>query len=281
MAVADDPYPKRDGEPRPFETHPLRSVVLGEIHARPFRLVTPPRVFLHYAFEVVRGASKPDRSFFADLCLAQGAVGPGENARHHVVPFANGTLKWERHSEFTTYGWDAPLTGDGLPFAESVPMHPFGTSFAAPGPLMAAIRAELRRHDGSLEALAAGFDPTSLCVSQCLGGRALALTDFRQDGDGQSRILVIDRGLTPQEAGALVQRLLEIETYRTFSLLGLPEAERIGPDVRRIERELVDVTNSIRASEGLESNRRLLADLSRLRLAARAAIDAARAKLPS
>ncbi|MDR3374333.1 MAG: DUF3422 domain-containing protein [Ancalomicrobiaceae bacterium] len=262
--MADDPYPKRDGEARPFEPHPLRSVVLGEIHARPFRLVTPPRVFLHYAFEVVRGASKPDRNFFADLCRAQGAVGPGENARHHVVPFANGTLKWERHSEFTTYGWDAPLTGDNLPFAESVPMHPFGTSFAAPGPLMVAIRAELRRDDGNLEALAAGFDPTSLCVSQCLGGRALALTDFRQDGDGQSRILVIDRGLTPQEAGALVQRLLEIETYRTFSLLGLPEAERIGPDVRRIERELVDVTNSIRASEGLDSNRKLLADLSRL-----------------
>lgn len=263
-AVVDEADLKREGEMRPFEPHPLRSVVLGEIHARPFRLVRAPRVFLHYAFKVSRGASKPDRAFFTDLCRAQGAPGPGETARHHVVPFANGTLRWERHSEFTTYGWDAPLSGDAQPFAEAVPTHPFGASFVAPGPLMVAVRAELIRHDGPLEAFSAGFDPTSLCVSECVRGRALALTDFRQDGDGRSRILVIDRGLTPQEAGALVQRLLEIETYRTFSLLGLPEAERVGPDVRRIERELVEIANRIRASDGLDANRRLLADLSRL-----------------
>jgi len=47
-------------------------------------------------------------------------------------------------------------------------------------------------------------------------------------------------------------------------LLGLPEAERIGPDVRRIERELVAIATSIRASDGLDANRTLLADLSRL-----------------
>jgi uncharacterized membrane-anchored protein len=90
------------------------------------------------------------------------------------------------------------------------------------------------------------------------------LTDFRQDGDGHSRILVLDRGLNAQEAGALVQRLLEIETYRTLSLLGLPETERVGPDIRRIEQELVGVTASIRSTDGLDANRRLLADLSRL-----------------
>jgi uncharacterized membrane-anchored protein len=75
---------------------------------------------------------------------------------------------------------------------------------------------------------------------------------------------VLDRDLNPQEAGALMQRLLEIETYRTFSLLGLPEAERLGPDIRRIEQELVAITASIRSSDGLDANRGLLADLSRL-----------------
>ena len=251
-------------EARPFEPHPLRSTVLGEVHARPFRLVQAPRVFLHYAFEVVRGASKPDRGNFDDLCRAQGAPGPGPNARHHVVPFGSGLLKWERHSEFTTYGWDGPMPPGRPPFADLPTSHPFGAQFVQPGPLLVAVRAELLTFEGPVEAAAAGFDPTSLCVSEVYGGRGVALTDFRQDGDGRSRILVIDRGLTPQQAGALVQRLLEIETYRTFSLLGLPEAERIGPDVRRIERELVEITTHMRVSEGLDDNRRLLADLSRL-----------------
>jgi uncharacterized membrane-anchored protein len=47
------------------------------------------------------------------------------------------------------------------------------------------------------------------------------------------RLLVLDRRLTPSEAGALVRRLLEVETYRTLALLGLPEAEAAGPVIRR------------------------------------------------
>ena len=76
------------------------------------------------------------------------------------------------------------------------------------------------------EAALAFFDPTSLCYSEVEGGLALAATDFRQDGDGFTRIVVLDRGLGPARAGALSQRLIEIETYRTLALLGLPEAQR-------------------------------------------------------
>lgn len=254
-----------------FAPHPLRAEILGEIHARPFRLVAAPRVFLHYAFEVVRGASKPDRSFFDRLCRAQGQPGPGPDARHHVIGFGSGTLKWERHAEFTTYTWDGPLPAGAPPFADVPLSDPFGSEFVAPGPLLVAVRLDIiggpASGDAAAQHLAAEtaiFDPASLCVSEAYGGAGIAATDFRQDGDGRTRILVIDRGLNRQQAGGLVQRLLEIETYRTLSLLGLPEAQRIGPDIRRIERELADITARIRASEGLSANRKLLEDLSRL-----------------
>ena len=258
---------------RAFEPHPLRGAVLGEIHARPFRLVSPPRVFLHYAFEVVRGASKPDRVFFDGLCRAQGQAGPGPSARHHVIGFGPGTLKWERHAEFTTYSWDGPLAAaageggraPGLSVLGQEPIgHPFGAEFVPPGPLLVAVRLDLVPHPGDLAEAVALFDPTSLCVAHCYGESAIAITDFRQDGDGRTRILVLDRGLNAQQAGALVQRLLEIETYRTLALLGLPEAQRVGPEVRRIERDLVDINGQIRASNGLEANRKLLDDISKL-----------------
>ena len=54
--------------------------------------------------------------------------------------------------------------------------------------------------------------------------------------DGFVRILVLDRGLGAERAGALVQRLLELETYRTFALLGLPKAQELSPSINRIER---------------------------------------------
>ena len=70
---------------------------------------------------------------------------------------------------------------------------------------------------------------------------AAAATDFRQDGNGFTRIVVIDRGLGPARAGALTQRLIEIETYRTLALLGLPEAQRHAPRLGRIEGELARI----------------------------------------
>lgn len=53
-------------------------------------------------------------------------------------------------------------------------------------------------------------------------GRAIGATDFKLRADGLTRVLVVDRGLYPHEVGALVQRLIELETYRTLALLGLP-----------------------------------------------------------
>ena len=53
------------------------------------------------------------------------------------------------------------------------------------------------------------------------------ITDFRQDGDGLTRVLVLDKGMSPARTGALVQRLIEIETYRTLCMLGLPLAQSL------------------------------------------------------
>jgi uncharacterized membrane-anchored protein len=78
------------------------------------------------------------------------------------------------------------------------------------------------------------------------------------------RMLVLDRRLTPVEAGALVRRLLEVETYRTLALLGLPEAEAASPIIRRIENELPLLVQKMRASEGLDASRELLDHLTAL-----------------
>ena len=65
-------------------------------------------------------------------------------------------------------------------------------------------------------------------------------------------------------AGSLIQRLIEIETYRTLALLGLPEARRIGPDVRAIETTLAKLIDESRTAAGIADNRRILEELSRL-----------------
>jgi uncharacterized membrane-anchored protein len=72
------------------------------------------------------------------------------------------------------------------------------------------------------------------------------------------RVLIINRGLKPDQAGALVQTVLEVETYRTFALLGLPEAQALAPAIRRIEVELPELLQQMQESDDFEANHRLL-----------------------
>jgi len=246
----------REG-PRRFEDHPLRSAVLNEIHARPFHMMEAPRIVLNYAFMTDAGHADAARDRLAALCIRNGLPQPAAHARHHVVDLCGGTLRWESHAEFTTYSWDARGGAGALP-AET----PFGEAFEAPGPLMVAARLDLVADQRPIAELLSGFDPGSLAVSEVAGGRGLIASDFREDGDGYTRLLVVDRGLEQQEAGPIVQRLLELETYRTLAMLGLPEAQRLHPELRRIEMELVANTGRFRASEGFEANRALLDDLT-------------------
>lgn len=268
-AQAPGPPPEPTGceRIRPFTSHRERAAAIGEVHARPSLPVGVPRTFFAFAFEVGPGeAARADRAAFEELCRAQGVVGPGAEARHHVISFGPGSLKWERHAEFTTYTWDAPLRRDEEPFRENPRHHPFGGGFGQPGPLLVAIRLDIigEPGPGARSALLAGFEPSSLCVAEVEDGRGLVATDFRPDGEGRTRILVVDQGLSPAESGALVQRLLEIETYRILAVLGLPEAQRVAPEIQRMESDLQRLTSTLRETHDIVTSRRLLAELSAL-----------------
>lgn len=258
--------------------HPLRRQVLEEVHARPFQLTRAPRRFLHWSFTTEAGTAEEDRAALDAWCEATGSERPTPGSNFHRAVFPSARLRWERHTEFATYTWDtaaAPNEPFGWPLAEASPV---GEALVAPGPLLASVDLVLLQADAEPAELADLFDATSLCVSSVHDGAALIITDFRQDARGSTRILVIDRGLHPQVAGALVQRLLEIETYRTFALLGLPEAMRSSPVVGRIEKELVRITAKMRAASDLADNATLLDGLMELaaELEAEAAVCAYR-----
>ncbi|WP_319772794.1 DUF3422 domain-containing protein [Breoghania sp.] len=253
-----------------FASHPLRRALLGELHARPFLPVRTPRVFLHYAFTTDEDAAAADRDWFADFCRAYGAAGPNADSRHHVLAFGGGALRWESHAEFTTYTWDGVAQTEenttkdvSPPFSHDPAGSPFGRDFRAPGPLVVATRLDLVAQ-AECPALTDLFDATSLVASEIMGGNLVAATDFRADGHGMTRTLVIDKGATPQSAGAACQRLLEIETYRMLALLGLPEAQQQAPLIRRIETGLTEIASEIRQSSGLAANEALLQRLTQL-----------------
>lgn len=245
-----------------MEPHVQRAALLAEAHARPFHPVATPRRFLHFAFTTDAAQARADRAALNDYCQLRGASGPGTSLKHFRVEFGRVGLVWEQHSEFTTYTWDLD---PGDPETAARPRSEWMTGLPQPGPLL--VLADLQLATTPEADLAELFSANSLAMSFMDSGSALAATDFRVDDEGFVRIVVADLSLSADRAGALVQRLLELETYRVFALLSLPEAQRLTPEVAVIEEELLRIASAMPAHQGLEDNHELLQRL--IALAAR------------
>ena len=94
-------------------------------------------------------------------------------------------------------------------------------------------------------------------------GAATALTDFHIHADGFSRHLLLDHRTKPWQAGRVVQRLLEIDTYRIMALLALPVARDAGSGLSAWERELAEINASM-VTAGEATEPALLKSLTRL-----------------
>ena len=240
--------------------HPLRAAVLGEVHARPFHPVATPLRILHFGFLTNAAQTAAAHKALVDYCKARGAEPPSDGAKHFRVALGGAVLRWENHAEFTTYTWELPAHGRGAFEPPSTTIAAAMAGLPQPGPHLISVDLHLMAGDDAV-ALDGIFDSASLTSSHVDGGGAVVATDFRADPGGFVRILVRDRGLSPSRAGALVQRLLEIETYRLLALLGLPESQQLLPRVQSIEAHLSQVANQMTRSPGLESDHKLLDEL--------------------
>ena len=247
--------------------HPLRTAVLGEIHARPFQALRAPARLMLFGFVTSPSEAAADRVALAAFCTARGAAPPGAQAKHHRAAFGDVELRWEQHSEFTTYTWQVSgRAGDSEAAPFAAPLTAQASMMEAlpqPGALL--VSTDLHfvpfAPDIQLERL---FDTSSLAASTAMAGAAIVATDFKPGRGGVVRILVMDCGLTPPRAGALAQRLLEVETYRLFALLGLPEAQRLSPRINQAEAMLARITSETTGATDLSADHRLLDQLTQI-----------------
>jgi uncharacterized membrane-anchored protein len=198
-----------------------------------------------------------DRLALVEFCTATEVAPPAPGSTHHIAEIEDVTLRWEQHSEFTTYSWILAGSESVEPsFRERLMC-----LLPQPGALVASV--DLILSGGDVDACE-NLDPASLAVSMVHGGAAIVSSDFRADDLGFVRIYVADKGLGPLTAGALTQRLLELETYRLYALMGLMEARRLSPLVQSIERDLANATLNLTLSEDLDANQALLHQLTNL-----------------
>ena len=251
---------------RPRDHH-RRAGLNAELHARPPEDLTAPVSVSYLA--LLRDPALPDDelSRLAAFARDAGKIPPASDANHYRADFGAFRLKWERHAEFSRYMFIVEGLDD-QPFAETaLGRVPAAFVTGLPGELIAASHAILLpagpdRLD--LDRLAHdSFAGNDLIGSEIGGEAASAFTDFRIHADGFSRLVLRDRRLSPLEAGRLLQRLLEIDTYKSMALLAFPVAKSLVPQLGRAEKELAAITTSLATSRDADEDR-LLDRLTRL-----------------
>ena len=252
--------------PLALPDHALRAELTNEVHARPFAPVSAPARASHLALFRGEGGRAEDHAHLAALCRRHGLAPPPEDSAHHIADLGELRLKWERHAEFTSYTFFRDgASPEGLFGDPAIALAPEDWVAAIPGEVVVAVHAEIEppgvpARDPS--AMAALFGSESFAGSLVTGGAAAAWMDFSMVCDGFGRLLIQDRGLRPRQAGRLLQRLFEIETYRMMALLGLPLARDAGPMLTEANRSMLSITERMAEIGGVDDETALLEELT-------------------
>ncbi|MEM6303526.1 MAG: DUF3422 domain-containing protein [Pseudomonadota bacterium] len=253
-----------------FMDHPLRTQLNNELHARPFPKLKVGTTAVYLA---VRRSSDPaerqtDRSHLIALLDHYGAPKPEPGATHYEGPVGQHHLKWEQHTEFATYTFFLEKLSE-RPF-DPAEFDVFPSHWQAALPSARVSSAILRimpRPETEAEIgdhLRNWFVAESLAAATVLDASAVIATDFRIDPAGHMRFAIFaDPDAGRRRVGRIVQRLCDIEVYKSMSMLGFAMVKDFGPELNALDAKLGELTGAMRGKgEGVEETLHALLDVS-------------------
>lgn len=251
-----------------LRSHPLRQRLNDEVHTRPPIPLEAPALVSFMAFTRAEHTLAEEKAHLGRLYERLGLpVAPNEEAAHLIIDCGDFRLKWELHGEFSTYTFFAQPRATPRSGETALDVVPQAWIQNIPGQIISASHIELLAKGSSspTEILwHLGSDSTDTqIVSQIAGQAAWLFTDFRIH-EGFSRFTVVDDSMGKLRTGRIIQRLLEIETYRIMALLAFPVAKSVGKLLNRAEADLAQLIDRMVSAANPNDERAVLTDLTKL-----------------
>ena len=237
-----------------------RSLLHNEIHTRPSATFSLPALIVYVAVLNSKVSTSEELDHLNRLPQTQSLALDQMTGNFLQLQCPGYKVIWERHSEFTRYT-----------IVQSLPAHAqWGCELPEFADHAATGNEWLRNIPGkTITAIHLGIlnqgidDPDAFYkAKKWLGNGTLIgskmgrtfdhqshshlMTNLKIGADGFERILVLAAPETSENrAGRIVQRLLELETYRIMSLLSFPVAKKLAVKLRETEVQLVEITERL------------------------------------
>lgn len=243
-----------------------RQRLADELHARPFEVLSTPGAVLSIA--TLRSGPGEDARCLAHLALLGSGADPAAPPPTHLSLRCGGLrVRWERHTEFYGFSFVADTgPADLARCFDQAWLQALPPDWLAnlPGEMIAATQIALMPCAGEpphVRVVSPVFGSELLVGNRVGDGAATVVTDMRSV-EGVTRFLVFDHALNHRRAGRIVQRLIELDTYRMMALLSLPVASRRMSELGAEEAQLASLMDRFRAAT--DGDDRLLAELTDL-----------------
>jgi uncharacterized membrane-anchored protein len=248
--------------------HPQRAALHNEIHARPPEAMSPPLAISHVVMLADASERDASRAHVGALLRDHHLPQPDAHSNHIRMEVGAFRIRWELHTEFVTWSFsraiDAAGFGEREP-ATAIDAVPREWLDRLPGQCLASLHLWVlpTQEFGDASPIRHLLNEDTLVASTVADGYGEVYTDFALHADGFSRMVLLAGSVAPRRLGRLVQRLLEIDTYRMAALLGLPAAREAAAVLAFAERELAELASAIRAA-GRHEEPQLLDRLTKL-----------------
>ncbi|HUE91910.1 DUF3422 domain-containing protein [Pseudomonas sp.] len=247
--------------------HPEREALFNELHTRPFPVLSTPSRLAQLVLLPDTQQADAEYQHLLRLCERHAVLPPAAHSSCYYQDFGGFELRWERHTEFSTYTLVSKQV-QGEPFSQdALALLPEHWLQQLPGQLLSYNHLEIiaaPEVQPSPDEMRAHFEGQRLISSSVSDGQARLWSAYRIHSDGSGRLLIHNRGLNPCQSGRLVRTLLEMETYRMMLLLALPQAKAIAPQIKEMEQQLAAAIQQINQIGDLGDERRLLGELGSL-----------------
>lgn len=232
---------------------PNRFLIHNEVHARPSARFSLPAMVIYLAVLNHKVSRNDEYAHLCRLPNQQDLSVDMMKGNFLRLQFADYSIKWERHTEFTCYTIVQPLDGKAQlvsnPDIFSNLKLPKKWLQTVPGNTIAAIKLAMLHGDVSKpnEALniAKEWLGNQSIVASLVGNtsHSMAVTDFLLGDDGfENMVVIAPPETTEMRAGRVSQRLIELETYRLMALRGLPIAKQLAVFLAQSDESLADIT---------------------------------------